>query len=459
MAVEQTDWRACGLAWAAKIACSGRYITGRAVRDVLLESAAWTYSTPEELKQLRGGASTECLLAGVEVQENEALRSVTLTKDGSTGTARMHGGGALVVDTAATEPDCAPIRNHRPEWEGDDFFEPADTHSPGISQAQVDAALDELFADPRQMTNACVVLHQGRLIAERYRAPYSRDTQFESWSMGKSLAATLLGRLHQQGQVDLDEDGLFDEWRGAGDARGTIRLRHLLNMSSGLAFSGSFGRGEDTAVKARDGRFLDHIYVYASGCDSYGFCAGKPREIEPGSQVRYRNCDPLLAMKLLVERSGDADGATIATLPERLLLNELGARGFVLETDPVGGFLISGHDYARARDWARLAQLWLQRGSWRGKRLLEDDFVDFALTPAPGSEVPYYGGFMRLNRGGDAPGLPPDAYWYSGGGSQRTVVVPSKDLVVVRLGHIFGARFKLEATLQSVYAQLCEAVS
>ncbi len=301
--------------------------------------------------------------------------------------------------------------------------------SPSIDMGQLQEALDELFADARQMTNGCVVLHRGEIVGERYREPFGAGTRFESWSMGKSIASTLVGRLVGQNVLDVDEDNLFSEW--SGDARRDIRLRDLLNMSSGLDFSGSFGKGEDDNVKTRDGKFLDHIYVYAGGCDSYGFCLEKPRELEPGTAVRYRNCDPLLVMRLLKERAGTSL-AEHHRLPQSLLFDQLGATRFLLETDPYGGFLISGHDYGTSREWALLGQLWLQRGAWGGEQLVPESYVDFALTPARGSDEPYYGGFILLNRSGVATGLPPDAFWFSGGGQQRIVVVPSKDLVPAR---------------------------
>ncbi|MEM1230382.1 MAG: serine hydrolase [Pseudomonadota bacterium] len=460
MAVPQNEPLRCGLSWAAKVACSGYYLSGRAPRDVLLQSIAWTYAPPEELKQLKG-RSTEILLEGLSIEHDEADQRVTLTRYGESGHARMHGGmGAMVVpelDQRAHYEAPAIVPQPQADVRLDQLGGYYDDRSPPkVDQAGLRAALDTAFADPRQMTNAYLVLHRGRVVAERYRPPFSADTRFESWSMGKSLASSLVGIAHEQGALDLDEDGLFDEWRS--DDRRSIRLRNLLNMSSGLTFSGSFGKGEDNAVKQRDGLFLDHIYVYASGCDAHRFCTDKPLEIEPGSAVRYRNCDPLLVMRLLRERCAP-DLDDFLRLPQAQLFDAVGSSGFVLETDPYGNFLISGHDFARARDWARIGQLWLQRGEWQGTQVMSKAYVDFALTPATGSEEPYYGGFVALNRSGLASGLPPDAFWFSGGGQQRTIVVPSLDLVIVRMGHIFGAGFRLDDTLQKAHAQVCQAVA
>ncbi|MEM7017023.1 MAG: serine hydrolase [Pseudomonadota bacterium] len=455
MAIPQDNTLRCGLGWAAKVTCSGKYITGRTPEDVLKESIAWTFSNAAELEQLRGKKPTDVLLEGVEIIEDESRQSITLTKQGQSASAQVNGNmGAMVAEPLDAESHFEPT-DIVPAPQS---LQALETGHTDIDQKFVDEAVALMFEDGRQMTNAYLVLHKGQIVAEHYRAPFDQETRFESWSMGKSIASTLIGRLHAKGHLDIDEDHLFDAWSADGDPRANIKLRHLLNMSSGLDFSGSFGRGEDTNVKERGGKFLDHIYVYASGCDSYRFCLEKPTEIAPGSAVRYRNCDPLLVMHFIRERA-TASLAEFHRLPQSLLFDLLGATNFVLETDPYGGFLISGHDYGTARDWAKVGQLWLQRGAWGNEQLLQEDYIDFALSPAPGSEEPYYGGFMLLNRAGVASGLPKDAFWFSGGGLQRTIVVPSKELVIVRLGHIFGARFKLDQTMQKANALLCDAVT
>jgi CubicO group peptidase (beta-lactamase class C family) len=131
--------------------------------------------------------------------------------------------------------------------------------------------------------------------------------------------------------------------------------------------------------------------------------------------------------------------------------------GMVLETDPYGSFLICGHDYGRARDWARLGLLYLQRGAWGGKQILPETFVEFVQQPAPAFEEPGYGGFFWLNRSGAMQTLPEDAYWMAGAGGQRTVIVPSLDLVIVRMGHLGGVLGGWADTMDEANALLVEA--
>jgi len=112
----------------------------------------------------------------------------------------------------------------------------------------------------------------------------------------------------------------------------------------------------------------------------------------------------------------------------------------VMETDPYGNFLTQGYELASARDWARIGNLYLQDGAWNGERLLPHDFVTFVRTTAPAwqaDRLPIYGGFFWLNSGQFLT-APPDSYFMAGAGGQFTVIIPSRDLVVVRLGHYRG---------------------
>jgi CubicO group peptidase (beta-lactamase class C family) len=109
----------------------------------------------------------------------------------------------------------------------------------------------------------------------------------------------------------------------------------------------------------------------------------------------------------------------------------------VLEPDPYGNFLLNGYDLGSGRDWLRLGLLYLQDGVWNGQRLLPEGWTDFVRTPAPAWSKPIYGAFFWLNRMKSWP-VPKDAYYMAGAGGQYTIIVPTHDLVVVRLGHYKG---------------------
>jgi CubicO group peptidase (beta-lactamase class C family) len=123
------------------------------------------------------------------------------------------------------------------------------------------------------------------------------------------------------------------------------------------------------------------------------------------------------------------------------LFDRLGIRSAVLETDASGNFLTQGAELMSARDWARLGNLYLQDGMWNGQRILPQGFARFVSTPAPAWEAdgrPIYGGFFWLNRDQTFP-VPADAYYMAGAGGQYTIIIPSHDLVVARLGRYAGS--------------------
>jgi CubicO group peptidase (beta-lactamase class C family) len=470
--IPQDDPARCGLSWAAKVVSSGVHLTGRTPLDVLRASCAWMVLPDAVLREALATRNPAAIFGmRVEVQQRGPVTTLRDVVDGREvfGHARhVEGLGSLVVAEEGTVPAIeaalvsaggVPPFDTRPTAP----LPPAPPLPPP-RQALLDEASALMFGKRSQFTNAFLVLHRGRTLIERYAEPFGAQTHFESWSMGKSIAASLVGRLHAQRRLDLDEPAALHAWGHAHDPRRTIRVRDLLNMASGLAFTGSYGSGEDEAVKSEGGRFLDHIYVYAGGVDSHAFCAGRPAEHPPGTVGRYRNCDPLLATALVRERCFGTGASSVPAFlrhAARELFDPIGAHGLVIEPDPTGHLLISGHDYGRARDWARLGQLYLQRGAWEGTQLLDPAFVDFVRTPAERAwaHEPYYGGFFITNRTGVLPTLPPDTFWMSGGGGQRTIVVPSLELVVVRLGHMAGEIFGRKATMDEALARLVQAVA
>lgn len=305
----------------------------------------------------------------------------------------------------------------------------------GYDAAKVQAALNAAFAPDDALTQAFVVTWRGQLIGERYGLGATSTTPLEGWSMGKSVIATLLGVLMQQGAYTLDQPAPIPEWQSPNDPRRNIRIRDIMQMSSGLRI-----RAEQDPEYAYDGRLPDHWYYYTAP-NAFAYAATRPQQWAPGKIGRYRNTDPVLGsymVRLAVEKRGE----NYHSFPQRALFDRLGIRSAVLETDASGNFLTQGADLMSGRDWARLGNLYLQDGMWNGQRILPQGFVRFVSTPAPSWEAdgrPIYGGFFWLNRDKTFP-VPADAYYMAGAGGQYTIIIPSHDLVVARLGRYAGAR-------------------
>ena len=205
--------------------------------------------------------------------------------------------------------------------------------------------------------------------------------------------------------------------------------------------------------------YPDHLYLYTGGANSFEYAATRPLQRKPNTVGRYRNSDPVLAnylIRLAVEKRGEDYHA----FPQRALFDKIGIRGAVMETDPYGNFLTQGYEFLPARDWARLANLYLQDGVWNGERILPEGYVDYVKTVAPawaadGRPV-YGGGFFWVNGDGGWP-LPKEAFAMLGAGGQSAHIVPSHELVIVRLGKYRGATAG-EAALNSAMRLLIEAV-
>jgi CubicO group peptidase (beta-lactamase class C family) len=355
----------------------------------------------------------------------------------------------------AFKPERVPSRLPDPAtrpWPMGDVLPPGPP-PPELDTAKVRRALDLAFEPAEAMTAACVVTWKGRIVGERYGAGITERTPLESWSMGKSITATLMGILIRQGVYDLRQPAPVPEWRRPGDPRAKIRIADLLNMSSGLRIRAPQDPDYDPS-----GPYPDHVYLYTGGINSFHYAATRPLQWPPGTVGRYRNTDPVL-VNYLIRLAVEQRGEDYLAFPRRALFDKLGMRSAVIETDPYGDFLTQGYDFASARDWARLGNLYLQDGVWNGERMLPEGFVRFVSTVAPAWAAdgrPIYGGFFWINGDGDLP-IPRDAYFMAGAGGQFTVIIPSHDLVVVRQGHYRGGGVGAES-LKKALALLVAAV-
>ena len=410
----------------AKILCSAVFITGLDA-DFAAENIGYFTAPYEERSKF----------AGYEVDTAQQAVHVTLP-DGRVRTAKKFGDQGCVTlppgeddvyftptEVTSTLPDPAVT-----PWPMGDVL-PDDPLPAGLDADLVRQAVDAAFEPPEGLTAAFVVTWKGRIIGERYRDGITMHTPLESWSMGKSLTATLMGILIQEGVFELYQNAPVPEWQTEGDPRANIRIVDILRMSSGLRFRAPQDPDFDPSLG-----YPDHLYVYTGSVNSFEWAATRPPQWPPNTVGRYRNSDPVLInylIRLAVEGRGDA----YHNWPQRALFDTIGIRDMVMETDPYGNFLLQGYEFASARDWARLGNLYLQDGVWDGTRILPEGFVDFVSTVAPAWEAdgrPIYGGFFWIN-GNDAYPIPRDSYYMAGAGNQKTIIIPTHHLVVVRLGH------------------------
>lgn len=293
----------------------------------------------------------------------------------------------------------------------------------------IESALGEPQARHRERgTRAVVVLHRGRIVGERYAPGFDAGMPLPGWSIAKSATNALAGVLVEYGTVNLDDPVPgWEENEESEDYRSAVTLRHLLQMTSGLDV------GEDYTDF-----FSDPVRMLFSLTDTADFARRQGVAHEPGTHWAYTSATTNLLMWALRQRIDDE--TAWAGFPRQALFAPLGMKSAVMEPDPAGTFVGSSFMFATARDWARLGQLYLQDGVWNGERILPEGWVDFSRAPAPQAPKGRYGAHFWTNHGDPEngerpwPALPADAYAGSGFQGQEVVIVPSRELVVVRLG-------------------------
>lgn len=281
----------------------------------------------------------------------------------------------------------------------------------------VSFAFDSATYGQGTRTSAVIVLHKGQVVAEQYDRGINRTTPQRTWSVAKSLTSTIIGAAIYDGILGLDTEAVISAFNKGGDPRRTITLRHVLNMASGL---------ESNAPGSRTDR------LYFGGASVADQLPDRSLEAIPGTRFKYSNVDTLIAMRALREAMNN--DAAYRAFPHTEVLQKIGARHTILETDWNGDYISSSQVWMTARDMARLGQLYLQGGNWAGEQILPPEWVRFVTTPAPAQpdgDVGYAGSFWLMN---DVDGVPRDTFAGFGNRGQYMVIVPSRELVIVRRG-------------------------
>jgi len=414
----------------AKTMCSAVFITGLDP-DFAAENVGY-FTGPYAERAKVGKPVIDRAAKAVHVTLPSGVK-VTAQYLGSQGCVTLPPGKTSVNFTPKKIKSALPDPSTQP-WPMGDVM-PSDPLPPGLDAAKVKQAVDAAFEPAEEMTAAFVVTWKGRPIGERYAAGITAHTPLESWSMGKSVTATMMGVLIKQGAYELTQPAPIPEWQSPGDPRAKIRIADILNMSSGLRI-----KGPDDPDFDPSGTYPDHLYLYTGRVNSFQYAATRPLQWPPGTVGRYHNTDPVLTnylVRLAVEKRGD----DYLSFPQRALFDKIGVRTMVMETDPFGNFLTQGYEFMSGRDWARLGNLYLNDGVSNGERILPEGYAKFVSTVAPAWEAdkrPIYGGFFWINGTGAFP-VPKEAYYMAGAGGQTTLIIPSHDLVVVRLGHFKGS--------------------
>ncbi len=364
-------------------------------------------------------------------EPGDAMGQVSGPASAKPGSAKPGSAGSASATSRAPARPAAAVPASTDPWSNDPFPTLA---APGIVQTgdeRLRRAIDDAFVEPdagaRRRTQAVVVVHRGRLLAERYAPDVGPDTPLPGHSISKSVTHALIGVLARQHRLDPDRPVPVPAWQAPDDPRAGITPNHLLAMASGLRWDERHG-GWDEATR----HWFDEP-------DPAAYAVSVPAVARPNEQWGYSNLGYTVLSRLLREAAGGR-AADVLALAQRELFGPTGMRQAVMTFDSTGTPQGSNLFLASARDWARFGLLYLNDGLAGTRRILPPGWVAAARTPT--LDAGYGSGFW-LNHT-DAPhplpgrwgmpGAPADAYFARGYLGQFIVIVPSLDLVVVRLG-------------------------
>jgi CubicO group peptidase (beta-lactamase class C family) len=437
-----------GVGWKAQILCSGVFVSGRDAAPVLKEDVA--------VHPILKFIGTK-----VDYEKKEVRASFFgLIKNRSI---YRHPLGSILLSGAAEEtvrswpvdiPEPQPANPQSAPWPtGDLILDSA--LPPGINGSLLDKVVNEAFAEPDpenpRRTRAVVIVHKGRLIAERYAPGITREMPLIGWSMTKSVTSSLVGILVGEGKLSPQEPAPVPEWQKPDDPRRKITLEQLLWMSSGLSFSETYAEKPVSDVQ---------IMLFTRP-DMAAYAVRLQLEAEPGTKWHYSTGTTNIIARII--RSTFGDERAYFAFPRRALFNRIGMRSAVFETDASGVFNCGSSLFASARDWARLGLLYLNDGVWEGERIFPEGWVAYSTTPAPAAEKGDYGAQIWLNKGPQGnpearpfPSLPQDLFYFEGYQGQFVGIIPSRQLVAVHLGMMTKGEWGFSEFLESILKAIQE---
>ncbi len=397
--------------FAAKGMCSGVFVGHRTPEDIAARELSFFPIS----------------LAGTKVNYDDSTVTASLWGLARRKAVYRRGlGCALVADLPAERVKGLTVTLPPPPFRPDTVAWPLGDITPvtlpaGIDKDKLEAVLQQAF-DPAdseavKKTLAVLVVWKDTIIGEGYAPGITRETPLLGWSMTKSIINALTGLRVKEGQLSLDEPAPIPPWQE--DERKKITLNHLMHMTSGLAWVENYFDNSDVTRM---------LYKYG---DMANYAAGRPAAVPPDSVWYYSSGTTNIISGILRHTfSSDTD---YHRYPYEQLFYRTGMLHALMEADACGTFVGSSYSYATARDWARFGLLYLHDGIFCGDTILPAGWVDYTRQEAPRSGGEY-GAQWWLNKDRNMPDVPEDAFLCDGFQGQRVFVIPSRELVVVRLG-------------------------
>jgi CubicO group peptidase (beta-lactamase class C family) len=322
----------------------------------------------------------------------------------------------------------------------------ADTLPAAIDTTLLKQAIDHAMQAPSKKgkpayTRAFLVIYDGKIVGERYAPGFDKHSVMIGWSMSKSLTAAVIGVLTKAGKLNPDAPAPVPEWKQTSKEK--IILKQLLQQTSGLAYTEDYG-GPSEATDM----------LFKRG-DMGGFTAMLPLKFQPGTIFNYSSGNANILSRIIRHSVGDA---RYAAFPYQALFHKINMYSLLLEPDASGTYIGSSYSYATARDFARFGLLYYNNGVWNGEQLLPENWVKETTKPATANKLQRYGYQFWLNGLDEKdpgkrwfPDAPADMFFADGYGGQNVFIIPSKKLIVVRLGvHTVDENKYLREVIQAI---------
>lgn len=335
-------------------------------------------------------------------------------------------------------PQRYPLKNGREYPYGD--LEPKDTLFSNIDYASLEKAISAAFdtnGEKKKRTRSVVVLYKGKLIAEKYAPGFTSSSKILGWSMTKSITATCFGILQKQGKINVMNPAPIEEWKK--DERSKITINDLLHMNSGLEWEEDYGKISDVTKMLFQAENMSQSQLE------------KQALFKPNTLWNYSSGTTNLLSGILRKQFKSHQDYLNFWYAE--LLDKIGMNSALVETDMAGNYVGSSYGWATPRDWAKFGQLYLNKGKWNGEQLFDPSWTNYVATPTNTSNG-RYGAQFWLNAGGYFPDVPRDMYYCSGFQGQMVAIIPSRDLVIVRMGLIEEPNFDFNGFLKGIVSSL-----
>ncbi len=318
--------------------------------------------------------------------------------------------------------------------------EPKDSIFSNIDYSKLNKSVANAFDENdavAKRTRSVLVLYKDHIVAEKYDKGFDKNSKILGWSMTKSITATYFGILQYQNKINLNNPAPLSEW--ATDERSKITLNNLIQMNSGLEWEEKYDKICDATKMLFQAEDMGKVQLE------------KPLSGKPNASWNYSSGTSNLLSKILRKQ--------YKTHQEYLdfwyssLIDKIGMYSMIVETDMAGNYVGSSYGWATTRDWAKFGTLYLHNGNWNGKQLFDTSWSKYVSTPTPTSDGKY-GGHFWLNSSGKYPDAPRDLYYASGFQGQKVIIIPSKDVVIVRMGLTDDESFDFNGFLKEVLGSI-----